>query len=113
MQYGRVPRPLYRETDEEKEAREHFEFGQRWGATSPYYAPKSHRQDPFDAHYDPYIPLEHMRSEKRPHWTDDDEGFSLDFGRQPRDVYVPRKYDEMERKVRCGKKKGKMWNRER
>jgi hypothetical protein len=87
MPQGRLP--LYRESPEEKEAREHFEFGQRWGAgaPAPFYAPESHRRDPFDAHFDPYLPMEEMRSETRPHWTDDDEGFSLDFAMQPRDIY--------------------------
>ncbi len=51
-------------------------------------------------HYDPYLPMEQMRSEKRPHWTDDDEGYSLDFKRQPRDVYMPRREMSMEQHER-------------
>ena len=56
QQYQRAPRPTYRETEHDREAREHFEFGARWGAQAhaPYYAPESHRRDPWDMHYDPY-----------------------------------------------------------
>jgi len=71
------------ESPEEREAREHFEFGQRWGRPAHIYdyAPMSHRRDPLDIHYDPYEPFERLRAERRPHWTDDDEGFTMDFAR--------------------------------
>lgn len=83
---------MYRETEEEKEKREHFEFGQKWGISAPHFAPQSHRTDPYDMHYDPYAYYEQMRSEKRPHYTDDDERYELDFNRRtPREIYKPKK----------------------
>ena len=69
-----------RETELEREAREHYEFGEQWGAPAPYYPiPESHKRDPWDMHFDPYLVYEEAHSEKRPHWTDDDEGFSMDL----------------------------------
>ena len=47
----------------------------------------SHKRDPWDMHYDPYLVYEEMHKESRPHWTDDDEGFTMDFMMQPRKVY--------------------------
>lgn len=87
------PRPVYRETEEEKERREHFEFGAKWGVQTPKsWAPRSHRRDPYDVHYDPYEYYEEARSEQRPHWTDDDEKFELDFNRKaPREIYRSKK----------------------
>ena len=87
---SRAPRPLYRETAEEKEAREHFEFGARYGKIDPAFyspAPQSHRYDPYDMHYDPYEMFH--KPEARPHWTDDDEKYSVDFAHMRRDPYMP------------------------
>ena len=93
------------ETPYEREMREHFEFGRRYGTPSfgrPShiydYAPESHRMDPYDMHYDPYEPFERFRSEQRPHWTDDDEGFTMDFARQPRDIFRPKPAADSKRK---------------
>lgn len=92
-------KPRYMETPYEREAREHFEFGLRYGSqpylvgrpAHPYdFAPESHRRDPYDIHYDPYEPFERLRAESRPHWTDDDEKFTMDFARQPRDIFRPK-----------------------
>ena len=89
--YGHsLPRPLYRETEEEREAREHYEFGARWGVPLPYYAPDSYQRAHYDVDYDPYTMYEKAHSESRPHWTDDDEGYTLDFKGQPREIYRPK-----------------------
>lgn len=73
------------------------------------YAPESHRRDPFDIHYDPYEPFERLRSEKRPHWTDDDEGFTMDFALQPRSIYRPEREGSSKKKRKSSKqsRKGK------
>ena len=86
--YGtQVPRPLYRETAEEREAREHFEFGARYGKIDPtHYAPVPQPYYPY-MRYDPYA-IYH-RPEAGAHWTDDDEKYSVDFAHQYRQPYVP------------------------
>ena len=90
--YDQFGRPVvHRETDEQKEMREHFEFGARWGIPAPYYGPESHRRDPWDYHYDPWSIYEDRRSEQRPHWSDDDESFGMDFKMQPRHIFDPQR----------------------
>ena len=81
--------PMQRETPEEQERREHFAFGDRYGIPAPYAAPESHRRDPWDYHFDPWSIYEDRRAEVRPHWTDDDEGYSMDFKGEGRSVYMP------------------------
>ena len=99
---------MHRETEDEREAREHFEFGRRWGATNPYAyypIPESHLRDPFDPHFDPYAVYERYHREGRPHWTDDDEGFSMDFMGQPRKIYKTKKKTSSEPSSKKSKKK--------
>lgn len=82
--------PKYRETEEEKEMREHYEFGDRWGIPTPYYTPAYHSRDPWPYRYDPWSIYE-RRSESMPHWTDDDDEYGMDFLGQPRTVWRPNK----------------------
>ena len=103
--YGqRRQMPVHRETEEEREAREHFEFGARYGIQAPHYAPESHRRDPWDEHYDPYSPYYDHHSEIRPHWTDDDEGYTMDFARQHRDVFTTKRKSKKDTKKDKSKK---------
>ena len=85
LRQGRRFRPSRYESPQERDIREHYEHCLQKRRTieppSHYYdyAPYSHRIDPYDMHYDPWLPFERLRSESRPHWTDDDEGYTMDF----------------------------------
>lgn len=92
---SRAPRPLYPETEEEREAREHYEFGARYGTRSHDYdyLPESARREPHGVHYDTDLPKE---AKKRPVSTDDDdkrddEKFSMDLNFQTKDIYQQKK----------------------
>ena len=86
--YDAPPRSLYRETPEDKEAREHYEFGMMYGAQppAPFYGTEPYHRYDYDVHYDPYSMQQFGDREYHSRFTPDDEKYRMDMTMSDREI---------------------------